>query len=170
MAVTAHVYPKNIIKLATKAVDLTADTFTAGLCTGDSSPWATGVAWTYQFASDVTTHYTEIATVGTYTAGYAGRVALTTLTFTQQSATNDNLTYWTCTSPSPIAFGGGSASISARTMFINDKTANGATSDTNSLVMTVIDFGLTVSSTSGAYTYTVATLATAPGLVYFTSS
>lgn len=168
MAVTAHVLPKVMVQIGLKAIALTADTFTAGLCTGDSSAWTTGTVWGRQFASDITTAYTEIGTVGTYTAGYAGRVALTTLTFAQQSATNDNLAYWTCTSPAPIAFGGGSASISARTMFINNKTAGGSSSDANSNVMTVIDFGATVSSTAGAYTYTVSATAGSPGLIYFT--
>ena len=169
MAVTAHVLPKTLVALVgTNAVNLTTDTFTAGLCTGDSSGWTTGTVWGRTFASDITTAYTEIGTVGTYTAGYAGRVALTTLTFTQQAATNDNIVSWTCTSPAPIAFGGGSASITARTLFINDKTAKGSAADASSIVITTIDFGQSVSSTSGAYTYTVAT---APnGLIYFTCS
>ena len=53
-------------------------------------------------------------------------------------------------------------------MFINNKTAGGSSSDANSNVMTVVDFGATVSSTAGAYTYTVSAVATAPGLIYFT--
>lgn len=169
MAVTAHVPPKVIAAMAgSTAINLTSDTFTAGLMTGTLGAWATGTVWGYVFASDFTGAYTEISTVGTYTAGYAGRVALLTLTLTTQAATNDNISSWTCTSPAPIAFGGGAASISARTMFINDKTAKGSSSDANSYVITIIDFGATVSSTAGAYTYTVA--ATPNGLVYFTMS
>ena len=168
MTVTAHVLPKVMVLWATKIIAPTADTMTAALCTGDSSAWTTGTVWGRQFASDITAAYTEISTVGTYTAGYAGRVALTTFTCTRQAATNDNIVSWTCTSPAPIAFGGGSASISARTLFINNKTAGSATSDANSNVMTVIDFGQTVSSTSGAYTYTVA--AAPNGLLYWTCS
>jgi hypothetical protein len=169
VAVFSHVLPKAIVAMVgANAVNLTTDTFTAGLCTGDSSAWTTGTVWGRQFASDITTAYTEIATVGTYTAGYAGRVALTTLTFTQQAATNDNIVSWTCTSPSPIAFGGGAASISARTMFINDKTAKSSAADTSSIVIVTVDFGVTVSSTAGAYTYTVA--GTPNGLAFFTMS
>jgi hypothetical protein len=168
MAVTAHVPPLTMVQIGIKTISLTVDTLTAALCTGDSSAWTTGTVWGRKFASDMTSAYTEISTVGTYTAGYAGRVALTTNTFTQQAATNDNIVSWTCTSPAPIAFGGGSASISARTMFINEHASAGATSDANSYVITVVDFGATVSSTSGAYTYTVA--GTPNGLVYFTCS
>jgi hypothetical protein len=167
MAVTSHAYPRIVHQLGLKAVSLTADTFTSALCTGDSSAWGQ-TQWAYEFASDLTGAYTEISTVGTYTAGYAGRVSLTTLTFTQQATTNANIVSWTCTSPSPIAYGGGSASITARTMFINDKTANSSAADSSSWVVVVVDFGQSVSSTSGAYTYTVA--AAPNGLMYFTSS
>ena len=169
MAVSAHVPPLTMVQIGTKAIALTADTLTAGLLVASSGiTWATGTVWGYKFASDFTGAYTEISTVGTYTAGYAGRVSLTTNTFTQQAATNDNIVSWTCTSPAPIAFGGGAASISARGMFINEHASAGATMDSNSYVITIIDFGATVSSTSGAYTYTVA--GTPNGLVYFTCS
>ena len=79
------------LQIGSKAVSLTADTLTAGLMTGDASAWTTGTIWGYQYVTAVTGAYTEISTVGTYTAGYAGRVALTTNTFTQRAATNDNI-------------------------------------------------------------------------------
>jgi hypothetical protein len=141
---------------------MTADSFYAGLCTGDSSAWTT-TQWAYQYVADLTGAYTEISTSGTYTAGYAGRVTLATLTFAAGSA--NNIWKWTCTSPAPIAFGGGAATIAARTMFIEDKSIGAA--DASCPAVVVVDFGATVTSTLGAYTYTVDST---NGLAYFTMS
>ena len=70
---------------------------------------------------------------------------------------------------SPISFGA-STTISAASMFIYDKTAptNPNTTDANSWAVAIIDFGGTVSSTAGAFTYTVA--ASPNGLAYWTAS
>jgi hypothetical protein len=150
MAVTAHVYPNIIHQLGLKAVSLTADSFSAGLCTGNSATWA-ATQWAYLYASDMTTNYTEVTTGGGYTSGYANRLALATLVYVLGSA--NNIYNWSCTSPAPISFGA-STTITARTMFIYDKTANGASSDANSWVPWSTDFGLSVTSTAGAFTYT----------------
>lgn len=172
MAVTAHVPPLTIVAMSgTTAINLTSDTLTAALCTGALGAWATGTMWGRKFASDFITALTaEIGTVGTYTAGYAGRVAVTSPTFLALAATNDNVLSFNTASGAAIAFGGGSASISAASMFINDKTAKSSAADASSYVITVVDFGATVSSTSGAYTYTPSTTTGQAGLVYFTCS
>jgi hypothetical protein len=166
MAVTAHFYPKVMVQTGVKAIALTVDTMTAGLCTGDASAWTT-TQWAFQFVTDITGAYTEVTTGGGYTSGYANRQALTTFTHTQQAAGNANIVSWTCTAPAPISFGA-STTISARSMFINNKTAGGSAADASSMVMTIIDFGQTVVSTAGAFTYTVA--AAPNGLVYWTQS
>ena len=136
-------------QIGTKAIDLTADTFTAGLMTGDAAAWATGTVWGYQFVSAVTGAYTEISTVGTYTAGYAGRVALTTLTFTQQAATNDNI----CQLDVHVA---GADRVRRRRG--DDRGARRCSSTTRRrarrrtparYVITIIDFGATVNSNAG---------------------
>jgi hypothetical protein len=166
MAVTAHFYPNFVKVLGVKAANspsLTTDTFGAGLCTGTSVTWA-ATQWAYVFVSDITGAYTEVATGGGYTATYAGRPVLTTMTFALGSA--NNIYNWTCTSPAPITFGA-STTITARTMFIFDKTANGSTTDANSWVASTIDFGANVASTGGAFTYTVDPV---NGLAFFTAS
>lgn len=147
MAVTSHVYPKAIDAINKKTISLTGDTFKVGLCTGDASAW-TGTQEAFQFISDITGAYTEVVTGGGYTAGYAGRVALSTLTLT----ITGNKEVWTCTSPAPISFGA-TTTISARSMFVADYSIG--TTDANTPVIAIIDFGTTVASTSGAYTYTV---------------
>lgn len=147
MAVTSHVYPKAIDAINKKTISLTGDTFKVGLCTGDASTWGS-TQEAYQFIADVTGAYTEVSTGGGYTAGYAGRVALSTLTLT----ITGNKEVWTCTSPAPISFGS-TTTISARSMFIADYSIG--TTDANTPVIAIIDFGTTVASTAGAYTYTV---------------
>jgi len=165
MAVTSHLYPKLMVPLGNaKTIDLDGDSFKTGLCTGDASAWTT-TQWAYQYVSDITGAYTEVTTGGGYTSGYANRVTLTTVTFTQQSAGNANIVSWTCTAPAPISFGA-STTITARSMFINDQTIGAA--DASTPVVVIIDFGQNVSSTSGAFTYTVAT--TPNGLAYWTCS
>jgi hypothetical protein len=163
MAVTSHVYPKFIDQLNKKAVSLTADTYKAGLCTGDASAW-TATQQVFQFVSDITTAYTEVTTGGGYTSGFANRQALTTFTLTTGTAPGTDK--WTCTSPAPISFGA-TATISARSMFIFSTTANGATTDANAWVACIIDFGVTVVSTAGPFTYTVDPT---NGLALFTAS
>lgn len=143
----SHIYPKAIDAIAKKTISLTADTFKVGLCTGDASAW-TATQQAFQFISSVTGAYTEVVTGGGYTAGYAGRLALTTLTLTVTGANE----VWTCTSPAPISFGS-TTTISARSMFIADYTIG--TTDANTPVIAIIDFGGTVTSTAGAFTYTV---------------
>ena len=166
MAVTSHFYPNFTKVMGIKAAgspSLTTDTFSAGLCTASSATWG-ATQYAYVFASDITTAYTEVGTGGGYTSGYANRQGLTTLTFALGSA--NNIYNWTCTSPAPISFGA-STTITARTMFIYDKTANSVTVDTNSWVPWITDFGASVVSTAGAFTYTVDAV---NGLAYFTMS
>lgn len=165
MAVTAHVYPKFMLAIATKTVSLTADTFKTGLCTGDASAWTTGAVWGYQYIAAVIGAYTEVGTGGGYTSGHAGRLALTTFTCTQQAAVNDSIISWTCTNPAPISFGA-STTITARSMFIYDDSIG--TTDADTPVATIIDFGQSVSSTNGPFTYTVE--GTPHGLAYWTCS
>jgi hypothetical protein len=59
-------------------------------------------------------------------------------------------TKWTCTSP--ISWGA-SITLSAASMVIFDHTVGGT--DATSPVICAIDFGQTVTSTAGAWTYTV---------------
>jgi hypothetical protein len=147
MAVTSHVYPKAQDAINKKTISLTGDTFKVGLCTGDASAW-TSTQQAYQYISDITGAYTEVVTGGGYTSGYSGRVTLSTLTLT----ITGNKEVWTCTSPAPISFGS-STTISARCMFVADYTIG--STDANTPVVAIIDFGGTVASTAGAYTYTV---------------
>jgi hypothetical protein len=166
MAVTAHVLPNWIKVLGQKPAnspDMDTDTFGVGLCTGSSATWS-GTAWTNVFVADILTAFTEVVTGGGYTATYAGRPVLTTVTFAIGSA--NNIYNWTCTSPAPISFGA-ATTITARTMFIFDKTANTATTDANAWVASTIDFGANVISSGGAFTYTVDAV---NGLAFFTAS
>jgi hypothetical protein len=147
MAVTSHVYPKAIDAINKKTVNLTADTFKVGLCTASAATWgATQEA--YQYISDITTAYTEVSTGGGYTSGYAGRLALVTLTLTITT----NKEVWTCTSPAPISFGS-TTTIAAASMFVADYSIG--STDANTPVIAIIDFGQTVTSTAAAFTYTV---------------
>jgi hypothetical protein len=147
MAVTSHVYPTAVKNIGLKNISLTADSFKVGLCTGSAATWG-GTQEAYVFVSDVTGAYTEVSTGGGYTSGYAGRVALAGLTYTASA----NVVTWSCTSP--ISFGA-TTTIAAASMFIYDATANGSSSDSNSWVIAIVDFGGTVTSTAGAFTYTV---------------
>ena len=163
MAVTSHAYPNFVHAMGRHLVDFVSDTFAAGLCTGSSVTWG-ATQQAYVFVSDITGAYTEVVTGGGYTSGYANRQALTTFTFSNDSPAG--VCVWTCTAPAPISFGA-STTITARTMFLYDKTANTASSDANSWVPCTIDFGQNVSSTAGAFTYTVDAT---NGLIYFTST
>lgn len=166
MAVTSHLYPNILIKLNAKDIALTSDTFVTGLCTGSAATWGT-TQYSYLYNSSITSAYTEVATGGGYTSGYGNRLSLTTLTYTQQASSNANIVSWTCTSPAPISFGS-STTITAESMWIYDATANSASSDSNAWAVVIIDFGVSVSSTSGTFEYTVAT--TPNGLAYWTCS
>jgi hypothetical protein len=155
MAVTSHVYPYAIQQIGLKAISLTADTFAVGLCTGAAATWG-ATQQAYKFVSDITGAYTEVVT-----GGYA-RVTLTTLTYSSGSGTAKNI--WTCTSPAPISFGA-SITLAAASMFVYDHTVGGT--DATSPVICIVDFGQTVTSTAGAWTYTVDAV---NGLAYWTES
>ncbi len=159
MAVTSHVYPKAMTAINKGTINLAVTTsspvFKALLCTGDASTWgATQEA--YQYVSDITGAYTEVAGGG----DYARTAAFVTCTVTNSGAT----TIWKCTSPAPITFGA-AVTISARSMFIY--TTQVGSADASYPVIAVIDFGTTVASTAGAYTYTEDAT---NGLVVWTSS
>jgi len=170
MAVTSHVYPTALSVWAPGSATVatclnpTTDTIAAGLCTASAATWG-ATQWAYAYVNAVTGAYTEVTTGGGYTSGYANRQALTT--FTWGITATANVLMWTCTSPSPISFGA-STTISAASMFLYDKTGHSASADTNSWAIAIIDFGGTVSSTSGAFTYTVAS--SPNGLAYWTAS
>ena len=111
-----------------------------GLLVNSAATWgATQEA--YQFVSAVTGAYTEVTS-----SGYA-RVALTTCTVTFSGTK----TTWTCTAPAPISFGS-SITLAASAGFIYDSSVGSA--DASYPVIAVIDFGGTVNSASGAWTYT----------------
>ncbi len=174
MAVTSHVYPTALSVWAPGSATVatclnpTTDSFSAGLTTTAASTW-TATQWAYTYVSTIlasgTGPYTEVATGGGYTSGYANRQSLTTLTWGITGTLN--VLMWTCTSPSPISFGA-STTITALSMFIYDKTGHSASADTNAWAVWISDFGGSVSSTSGAFTYTVA--ASPNGLAYWTAS
>lgn len=143
MAVTAHAYPVTIHKINSKLLDLTVTTaasWFAGLCTGDASAW-TSTQEAFAFVSDVTGAYTEVTGGGYARVDISSGVTLTRTT---------NVDKWTCTSP--ISFGS-SVTITARSMFIFTKLIGSA--DASWPVVSIIDFGANVSSTAGAFTYTV---------------
>lgn len=148
MAVTSHVYPKFLSATLSQASALklavsgSSPVYKVGLCTGDASTWG-GTQQAYQYVSDITTAYTECAN-----ADYARTAALVTATLTVSGAK----VIWTVTSPAPITFGS-SVTISARSMFIY--TTEIGSGDSSYPDACIIDFGITVASTSGAYTYTV---------------
>jgi hypothetical protein len=141
MAVTSHVYPQALDAIALKTINLTTDTFMCGLCTASAATWGS-TQEAYQYVSAVTGAYTEVTS-----SGYA-RVTLTTLTYTVSA----NKAVWTCTSPAPISWGS-SITLSAASMFVYDNTVGSG--DSTHPVICIIDFGGTVASTSGAWTFTV---------------
>lgn len=151
MSVTPHVMPYAIDQIGKKAISLTGDTFQAYLSGTAISTWGS-TQEAYKFVSDFLTPYPEVSG-----GGYA-RVTLAGLLFTYSAEKN----IWTCTSP--ISFGA-SVTISAASMVIFDHTVGGT--DATSPVITAIDFGGTVTSTSGPWTYTVDGT---NGLAYWTES
>lgn len=143
MAVTSHVYPYAVQQIGQKAINLTTDTFVAGLCTTAAATWG-ATQQAYKFVSDIIGAYTEVVS-----GGYA-RVTLTTLTYSSGSGTAKNV--WTCTSPAPISWGA-AITLTAASMFVYDHTVGGT--DGTSPVICIIDFGQNYVSTAGPWTYTV---------------
>jgi hypothetical protein len=162
MAVTSHVYPKAVDAINKKTINLTTDAFRCALFTGSASAW-TATQQVYQFVSDLKTAYTECANADYLAATNSGRIPLTTLTLTTGTAPGTDK--WTCTAPAPISWGA-AVTISAASMCIYDFTIGGGV-DSATPVIAVIDFGVTVSSTAGPYTYTVDPT---NGLALFTTS
>lgn len=143
MAVTAHVYPVTLHKINSKLIDLTittAGTWFAGLCTASAATWGS-TQEAYAFVADVTGAYTEV------TGGSYARVDISSGVTLTQSTNTDK---WTCTSP--INFGS-TTTITAASMFIFTKQVGSA--DASWPVVSIVDFGGSVSSTGGAWTYTV---------------
>ncbi len=141
MAVTSHVYPYAQSLIDTKALSLTADTIKMGLCTASAATW-TATQWAYQFVSTITTAYTEV------TGGGYARVTLAGLAVGAGSTAQYEK--WTCTSP--ISFGT-TVTIAAASAFIYDTSIGSA--DSSYPVISIIDFGGTVTSTAGNWTYTI---------------
>ena len=142
MTVTSHVYPYAVQQINKGLLDIhstSAGAFKMGLCTGSAATWG-ATQQAYQFVSSVTGAYTEVTS-----GGYA-RVSLTGITLTQGTDSN----VWTCTSP--ISFGS-SITLSAASAFVYTTLIGSA--DASWPVIAIIDFGGTVSSSSGPWTYTV---------------
>jgi hypothetical protein len=142
MAVTSHVYPKAIDSINKKNISLTADTFKALLCTGSAATWG-ATQQAYQWVSDATANYTEV------TGGGYARVTLAGLALA--TGTVPGTDKWTCTSP--ISWGS-AVTITAASMFIFDSSI-GAGVDSATPLICVVDFGGNVTSTAGAWTYTM---------------
>jgi len=142
VAVTSHVYPYAVQQVNKKLLDLSntaAASFKMGLCTSAAATWG-ATQQAYKFVSDITGAYTEVVT-----SGYA-RVSLTGITLTQNTDSN----VWTCTSP--ISFGS-SITLAAASAFVYTTLIGSA--DASYPVITIIDFGQTVTSTAGSWTFTV---------------
>jgi hypothetical protein len=139
VAVTSHVYPQAIKALFLKTINLDTDTFKMGLCTGSAATWGS-TQQAYQYVSSVTGAYTECSS-----SGYA-RVTLSSLSL---AITGEN-TVWTCASP--ISFGS-TITLTAASAFIYDSSIGSG--DSSYPLIGIIDFGGSVTSSSGAWTYTV---------------
>lgn len=142
MAVTSHVYPYANQQVLKKLLDLSstsAAAFKMGLLVNPAATWG-ATQQAYQFVSDVTTAYTEVSS-----GGYA-RQSLTSITLTQGTDQNT----WTCASP--ISFGS-TITLSAAAAFVYTTLIGSA--DASFPVISIIDFGQTVTSTAGPWTYTV---------------
>jgi hypothetical protein len=137
MAVTAHTFTKFALSLATKKVDLTADTFKVMLL----SAYTVGTTQdTAQFVSDVTGVGTEASGAGYTAGGYT----LVSPTFTESGHV---YTFTTATNPNWT-----SSTISAAYALFYDSTPG--TAATNP-VIAYWDFGGTSSSSAGVYTLTI---------------
>lgn len=142
MAVTSHVYPYAVQQINKGLLDIhstSAGAFKMGLCTTSAATWG-ATQQAYEFVSAVTGAYTEVSS-----GGYA-RVSLTSITLTQGTDAN----VWTCSSP--ISFGS-DITLSAASAFVY--TTLIGSGDSSYPVICIIDFGTTVTSSSGAWTYTV---------------
>ena len=142
MAVTSHVYPYAVQQINKALLDIhstSAGVFKMGLCTSSAATWG-ATQQAYKFVSDITGAYTEVSS-----GGYA-RVSLTSITLTQ--GTDNNV--WSCSSP--ISFGS-SITLSAASAFVY--TTLIGSGDSSYPVIAIIDFGTTVTSSAGAWTYTV---------------
>jgi hypothetical protein len=151
MTVTSHCYPNAVQLVGTGALDLattSAGAFKMGLCTGPAATWGS-TQQAYQYVSAVTGAYTEVTS-----SGYA-RQSLTSITLTKGTDSN----VWTCASP--VSFGS-SITLSAASAFVY--TTLIGSGDSSYPVIAIIDFGGTVTSTAGPWTYTVDPT---NGLAYF---
>ena len=139
---TSHCFPYAIQQINKGLLDIhstTAGAFKMGLCTASAATWG-ATQQAYQFVSSITAAYTEVSS-----GGYA-RQSLTGITLTQGTDSN----VWTCTSP--ISFGA-SITLSAASAFVYTTLIGSA--DASYPVISIIDFGGTVSSSAGPWTYTV---------------
>ena len=154
MAVSSHAYPyaqQQVIKGLLNLSSTSAGAFKMGLCTGSAATWG-ATQQAYQFVSAVTGAYTEVSS-----GGYA-RVSLTSITLTQDTDSN----VWTCASP--ISFGS-DVTLSAASAFVY--TTLIGSGDSSYPVIAIIDFGATIASTAGPWTYTVDPV---DGLVFWTET
>jgi hypothetical protein len=142
--VTSHVYPYAQSLINAGSINLTSATagaFKMGLCTSAAATWG-ATQWAYQFVSSITGAYTEVST-----GGYA-RVSLASLAV--GTGTTAQYEKWTCTSP--ISFGS-TITLAAASGFIYTTLVGSA--DASYPVVAIIDFGQTVTSTAGNWTYTI---------------
>lgn len=149
---TSHVYPYAVQQVNKGLLDIastSAGAFKMGLLVNPAATWG-ATQQAYQFVSAVTAAYTEVTS-----SGY-GRQSLTGITLTQ--GTDDNV--WTCTSP--VSFGS-SITLSAAAAFVY--TTLIGSGDSSYPVVSIIDFGETVTSSGGAWTYTIDPV---NGLAYWT--
>lgn len=148
MAVTAHVYTKFALSLATKKVDLTADTLKVMLL----SAYTVGSTQdTAQFVSDVLAVATEASGTG-YTAG---GVTIASPSFTE---TGHVYALDSATDPSWA-----SSTITAAFALLYDSTPG---SNATNPVIAYIDFGGNVSTSGGTFTITL----NASGILTLTGS
>ena len=139
---TSHCFPYAAQQINKGLLDIhstSAGAFKIGLCTASAATWG-ATQQAYQFVSSITAAYTEVSS-----GGYA-RQSLTGITLTQGTDSN----VWTCTSP--ISFGA-SITLSAASAFVYTTLIGSA--DASYPVISIIDFGGTVSSSAGPWTYTV---------------
>lgn len=158
MAVTSHIYPyaQSLILANTPRINLTTDSLKMLLMTTAAATW-TATQWAYQFVTAVTTAYTEVAASGGYSTG---GVALAGAAIAAGGTTQSYKL--TCTSP--ISFGA-TTTITALSALVYDTTIGSAYSSYPAVA--IIDFGASVISTGGPWTYTIDAT---NGLCYWSSS
>ena len=136
VAVTAHGYTKFVLSLATKKVDVTADTFKVMLL----SAYTVGSTQdSAQFVADVL----AVATEATGTGYTAGGQTLTSVTFTESG----HVYTFDAADPS-----WGSSTITASYALVYDSTPG---SNATNPVVGYIDFGGAQSSSAGAFSVTL---------------